>query len=418
MQDTFFESFSALAQLVAQDEEMKEAFALVSLKRNVEELSQAVNANEQAKQLYVKIKEEARAILDKNKAGDKDLKSGKLRVYIDGGFDLLHSGHYNALRQAKEMTDVLVVGVNSDADLEKTKGPTIMKVDERTEILRHCKFVDELIPDTAYTPDLDFLKQVKCSFYAHGDDPVIDHTGFNLTEFYRERGMLKEFKRTEGVSTTDTTGKLLALAEAKMDNGNPEAASPALNKLKQPPKQQFLATSKRISNFAPNKLPKEGDTIVYISGSWDMLHWGHLKRMEAARQLGDFLYVGIWDDEMTRYYKGELYPIVPIQERVLMCLGSKHVDDVVIGAPYILTKDLISSLKISQVVELVEYDEDPVLEQHKGVDPFAVARELGIVQQVRIDDPFYPRTADQLARRVHENKRAFQKNFIKKNKGE
>mmetsp|Transcript_39535 Transcript_39535/g.60369 ORF Transcript_39535/g.60369 Transcript_39535/m.60369 type:complete len:387 (-) Transcript_39535:75-1235(-) len=386
---------------------MKEAFALVSKKRNVAELTQAVNANEQTKQLYSKIKQQAREILAKNKAGDEALKSGKLRVYIDGGFDLLHSGHYNALRQAKAMTDTLVVGVNSDADLEKTKGPTIMKVHERAEILRHCKFVDELIPDTVYTPDLELLKKLDCTFYAHGDDPAIDHTGFNLTEFFRQKGMLKEFRRTEGVSTTDTTGKLLALAKAKMDNGNPEMPSPALSSLKQPPKQQFLATSKRVTNFSPNKAPKEGDTIVYISGSWDMLHWGHLKRMEEARKLGDFLYVGIWDDDMTRYYKGDLYPIVPIQERVLMCLGSKHVDDVVIGAPFIITKDLITSLKIDKVVELVDYNEDPVLEQHQGIDPFSVARDLGILENVKVEDSFYDITTDQLAQRVHDNKHAF-----------
>ncbi len=49
-----------------------------------------------------------------------------VRVYIDGGFDLLHSGHYNAIRQAKNMSDILVAGVNSDEDLLINKGPTIM----------------------------------------------------------------------------------------------------------------------------------------------------------------------------------------------------------------------------------------------------------------------------------------------------
>ena len=40
------------------------------------------------------------------------------------------------------MGDTLVVGVNSDADLERVKGPTIMKGLERAEILKHCKFVE------------------------------------------------------------------------------------------------------------------------------------------------------------------------------------------------------------------------------------------------------------------------------------
>lgn len=75
-------------------------------------------------------------------------------------------------------------------------------------------------------------------------------------------------------------------------------------KYMQPPKQQFLATSRRIINFANHNMPKASDTIVYISGSFDMLHHGHLRRLEMAKSFGDFLYVGIWDDDMTKFYKG------------------------------------------------------------------------------------------------------------------
>lgn len=81
----------------------------------------------------------------------------KTKIYVDGAFDLIHSGHYNAIRQSKAFGDILVVGVNSDADILKTKGPTIMNCAERSEIFRHCKFVDEVVPDTPYTPTLDLL---------------------------------------------------------------------------------------------------------------------------------------------------------------------------------------------------------------------------------------------------------------------
>lgn len=40
---------------------------------------------------------------------------------------MMHYGHANALRQAKEMGDILVVGVHSDVEIEKNKGPTVMK---------------------------------------------------------------------------------------------------------------------------------------------------------------------------------------------------------------------------------------------------------------------------------------------------
>lgn len=71
---------------------------------------------------------------------------------------------------------------------------------------------------------------------------------------------------------------------------------------------------------------------------------------------------------MTKYYKGHNYPIVAIQERVLMTLACKHVDDVVIGAPFILTKDLISSLNISAVVHVTDTDEDVVKDEFLDID--------------------------------------------------
>lgn len=142
-------------------------------------------------------------------------KKQPVRTYIDGGFDLIHSGHYNAIRQAKAMSDILVVGVNSDADLLATKGPTIMNCAERTEVLRHCKFIDELVTDVQYVPTFEVLDQYNCQYYAHGDDPCYSADGVEVTQQFKEANRFKMFKRTEGVSTTDITGKLLALARLK-----------------------------------------------------------------------------------------------------------------------------------------------------------------------------------------------------------
>jgi ethanolamine-phosphate cytidylyltransferase len=127
------------------------------------------------------------------------------------------------------------------------------------------------------------------------------------------------------------------------------------------------------------------------------LHHGHLKRLEAAKKLGDFLYVGIWDDEMTRYYKGQQYPIVSLQERVLMCLACKHVDDVVIGAPFILTEDLIKSLNIKKVVSIKNSKEDTALKRHQDIDQLKVARDQGILEEVEIEDEFYNVTTEEIS---------------------
>ena len=61
---------------------------------------------------------------------------------------------------------------------------------------------------------------------------------------------------------------------------------------------------------------------------------------------------------MVRYYKGDLYPIISLQERILMTLACKHVDDVVMGAPYVITEDLIKSLNIKKVIKITKTNED------------------------------------------------------------
>jgi glycerol-3-phosphate cytidylyltransferase-like family protein len=52
-----------------------------------------------------------------------------------------------------------------------------------------------------------------------------------------------------------------------------------------------------------------------------------------------------------------------------MTLACKHVDDVVIGAPFIITKDLITSLNIKKVIHITDTAEDTVLPQYQQSDP-------------------------------------------------
>ena len=54
-----------------------------------------------------------------------------VRVWLDGCFDVYHFGHANALRQAKQAGDVLVVGVHNDEEIERCKGLPVMTFKER-----------------------------------------------------------------------------------------------------------------------------------------------------------------------------------------------------------------------------------------------------------------------------------------------
>ena len=115
------------------------------------------------------------------------------------------------------MGDVLVAGVISDEELFRTKGVTVMSLRERTEIARHCKFIDEVVSGVPYSPTISLITRpdINCGFYAHGDDLALNSDGVDPVEVFVKAGMFKVFKRTEGVSTTCITGKLLAIAEER-----------------------------------------------------------------------------------------------------------------------------------------------------------------------------------------------------------
>ena len=66
-------------------------------------------------------------------------------VLVTGGFDPIHSGHIAYFEEAKKLGDILVVGVNSDAWLQRKKGQAFMPLIERTNIIRKLECVDYVI---------------------------------------------------------------------------------------------------------------------------------------------------------------------------------------------------------------------------------------------------------------------------------
>ena len=63
-------------------------------------------------------------------------------VIVSGGFDPIHSGHIAHFRSAKELGDLLIVGLNSDAWLTRKKGKPFMILEERLSIVRELRTVD------------------------------------------------------------------------------------------------------------------------------------------------------------------------------------------------------------------------------------------------------------------------------------
>lgn len=73
-----------------------------------------------------------------------------------------------------------------------------------------------------------------------------------------------------------------------------------------------------------------GVKIVLTQGSYDLVHIGHARYLEAAKKKGDILIVGVDDDDKIRARKGPERPIVPEEERLEMVLHLRPVDIVVL----------------------------------------------------------------------------------------
>uniref|UniRef100_A0A1J3FSY6 choline-phosphate cytidylyltransferase n=1 Tax=Noccaea caerulescens TaxID=107243 RepID=A0A1J3FSY6_NOCCA len=130
-----------------------------------------------------------------------------VRVYADGIYDLFHFGHARSLEQAKKSfpNTYLLVGCCNDETTHKYKGRTVMTAEERYESLRHCKWVDEVIPDAPWVINQEFLDSHRIDYVAHDSLPYADTSGAgkDVYEFVKKVGRFKETMRTEGISTSD-----------------------------------------------------------------------------------------------------------------------------------------------------------------------------------------------------------------------
>lgn len=141
-----------------------------------------------------------------------------IRVYADGVFDLFHIGHMRALQQAKTAFAhlapnnprvELVVGVTGDTETHKRKGLTVLSARERAESVRHCTWVDEVVPDCPWIVTTDFLEKHKIDYVAHDDEPYGAAEGDDIYGPIKERGMFLVTQRTEGLSTTGIITKIV-----------------------------------------------------------------------------------------------------------------------------------------------------------------------------------------------------------------
>ncbi|KAI8051174.1 hypothetical protein BDF22DRAFT_656609 [Syncephalis plumigaleata] len=119
-----------------------------------------------------------------------------IRIYCDGIYDLFHFGHAKALEQAKKAFPI-------------KKGRTVLTDEERYESLRHCKWVDQVIPDAPWTIDEAFLEKHNIDYVAHDDLPYQSGDQEDVYAFVKKMGKFLPTQRTEGVSTSDLITRIV-----------------------------------------------------------------------------------------------------------------------------------------------------------------------------------------------------------------
>lgn len=135
-------------------------------------------------------------------------KKGKIIVFTNGCFDLLHYGHAKYLEDAKKYGDYLVVAVNSDASVKKIKGakrPVVTEKD-RVSLIAALESVDYAVIFNEENP-LSIIKELKPDVLVKGADWNKDSiVGADFVKSYG--GKIATIKLSKGRSTTDLIEKI------------------------------------------------------------------------------------------------------------------------------------------------------------------------------------------------------------------
>jgi len=129
-------------------------------------------------------------------------RQGKRIVFTNGCFDLIHPGHVRYLRAAKQLGDVLVVALNSDASVRRLKGPTrpLVRQRDRCEVMAALEMVDFVTVFNEDTP-LQLITLLQPDVLVKGGDWTPDQiVGADVVK--ARGGTVRSLRFAKGYSTT------------------------------------------------------------------------------------------------------------------------------------------------------------------------------------------------------------------------
>ncbi|MFS8541803.1 MAG: glycerol-3-phosphate cytidylyltransferase [Tissierellales bacterium] len=93
-----------------------------------------------------------------------------IKVITYGTFDLLHYGHINLLKRAKELGDYLIVGLSTNEFNEIKGKKCYFSYEERKKLLESIRYVDLVIPEKSWEQKVNDIKEFKVDILVMGDD--------------------------------------------------------------------------------------------------------------------------------------------------------------------------------------------------------------------------------------------------------
>ena len=118
------------------------------------------------------------------------------KVITYGTFDLLHVGHINLLRRAKELGDYLLVAISTDEFNALKNKKAYYSYEDRKTILEAIKYVDEVIPENNWEQKIKDVQDNDIDIF------VMGHDWEGKFDFLKDYCEVIYLPRTEGISTT------------------------------------------------------------------------------------------------------------------------------------------------------------------------------------------------------------------------
>lgn len=135
--------------------------------------------------------------------------AGRCLVFTNGCFDILHTGHVSYLEFARNQGDALVIGLNSDASVRRSKGPArpINSQEDRARVLQSLRAVDYVVVFDEDEPRA-LIEKILPDVLVKGSDWAHYVSGRDVVEAHGGKVVLADL--VEGRSTTSTIERIVA----------------------------------------------------------------------------------------------------------------------------------------------------------------------------------------------------------------